>query len=361
MINFTIGPVQMDAETLEIGQHQIPYFRTAEFSALMKENEQMLCRLFDAPCDSKVVFMTGSGTASMEGGVMNCFTNDDRVLVVNGGSFGHRFVELCEIHEIPFTEIKLEYGTPLTAEILQQFDGKQYTGMMLQLCETSTGVLYDMNLVGEFCKRNNIFLFVDAVSGFLADEFSMKKMNVNAAITGSQKALSLPPSMSFTVLDSVAQQRCLKNRVKSMYFNYSDYLRNGERGQTPFTPAVATLIMLNEKLKRIERVGGISAMNKMAKERADYFRGKIKHLPFKSFTAEGCTSNCVTALMPTTAGVNAHRIFEIIKDEYEIWVCPNGGDMAEKVFRVGHIGNITNDEIDRLVEVFDDLVKRKLL
>ena len=83
MINFTIGPVQMDAETLEIGQHQIPYFRTAEFSALMKENEQMLCRLFDAPCDSKVVFMTGSGTASMEGGVMNCFTNDDRVLVVN--------------------------------------------------------------------------------------------------------------------------------------------------------------------------------------------------------------------------------------------------------------------------------------
>ena len=222
--------------------------------------------------------------------------------------------------------------------------------MMLQLCETSTGVLYDMNLVGDFCNRNGIFLFVDAVSGFLADEFSMKRMHVNAAITGSQKALSLPPSMSFTVLDAKAQQRCRDNKVKSMYFDYSDYLKNGERGQTPFTPAVATLIMLNDKLRRIEKNGGILTTNRKIRERAVYFREKIKNLPFRMFTSEESSSNCVTALMPTTKGVSAHKIFEIIIDEYGMWVCPNGGDMAEKVFRVGHIGNITNEEIDRLVE-----------
>ena len=361
MINFTIGPVQMDSETLEIGRQQIPYFRTPEFSALMKENEASLCRLFDAPEGSRAVFMTGSGTASMEGGVMNFFSEGDKVLVVNGGSFGHRFVQLCEIHQIPFTEIKLEYGKPLTKELLYQYDNQGYTGMMLQLCETSTGVLYNMEMIGEFCERNGIFLFVDAVSGFLADEFSMTKMHVNAAITGSQKALSLPPSMSFTVLDSKAQKRCAENKVRSMYFDYCDYLKNGERGQTPFTPAVATLIMLNDILRRIEQSGGIAAMNRVAKDRAAYFREKIRHLPLKMFTAPEDSSNCVTALMPTSEGVNAHRIFEIIKDEYGIWICPNGGDMAEKVFRVGHIGNISNAEIDRLVEVFDDLVKRKLM
>ena len=135
MINFTIGPVQIDSETLEIGRQQIPYFRTPEFSALMKENEVALCKFFDAPKGSRVVFMTGSGTASMEGGVMNFFSVNDKVLVVNGGSFGHRFVQLCEIHQIPFTEIRLEYGKPLTKELLYQFDNKEYTGIMLQLCE----------------------------------------------------------------------------------------------------------------------------------------------------------------------------------------------------------------------------------
>ena len=96
--------------------------------------------------------------------------------------------------------------------------------MVLQLCETSTGVLYDMNMVGDFCKDEGCFLFVDAVSGFLADKISMKNMHINAAITGSQKALALPPSMSFTVMDKEAQARCMTNKVKSMYFNYADYL-----------------------------------------------------------------------------------------------------------------------------------------
>ena len=361
MINFTVGPVQMDEETRKIGMEQIPYFRTPEFSSIMKENEKLLCKFFDAPEASRVIFMTGSGTASMEGGIMNFFTPIDKVLVVNGGSFGHRLVELCEIHEIPFTEIKLEFGTPLTKDILSKYENSGYTGMALQLCETSTGILYDMNMVGDFCKRNGCFLFVDAVSGFLADKISMKEMHINAAITGSQKALALPPSMSFTVMDEEAQKRCNTNKVKSMYFNYTDYLKNGERGQTPFTPAVGTLLQLNEKLKRIEANGGIAAMNKVAADRAQYFRSKIKNLPFKIFTEENSSSNCVTALTPTNPGINAHKIFEIIKDEYGIWICPNGGDMAEKVFRVGHIGSITNEEIDKLVQVFEDLEKRNLI
>ena len=139
------------------------------------------------------------------------------------------------------------------------------------------------------------------------------------------------------------------------------YLKDGERGQTPFTPAVGTLIQLNEKLKRIEETGGIEHQNKIARERAAYFRKAIQGLPLKMFTEEKDSSNCVTALCPTKEGVNAHKIFEIIKDEYGIWICPNAGDMAEKVFRVGHIGSISNEEIDTLISAFKDLVRRGLL
>lgn len=356
MINFTVGPVQMDKETRFIGKLQIPYFRTPEFSEIMIENEKLLCKFFGAPNNSRVVFMTGSGTASMEATIMNCFSSNDNVLVVNGGSFGHRLVELCQIHDIPFTEIKLEYGTTLTREMLNQYENHNYSGMILQLCETSTGVLYDMNMVGQFCKKNNLFLMVDAVSGFLADEFNMSDMNVNVAITGSQKALSLPPSMSFIVMDEVAQKKCSKKKVKSMYFDLSDYLKNGERGQTPFTPAVGTCLMLHEKLERIEKNGGVKVENQKAKDKAAYFRNAIKDLPLKIFTLSDASSNCVTALMPTN-GQSAYDIFTEIKEKFGMWICPNGGDMKDTVFRVGHIGNISKREMDKLIKVLHKVCK----
>ena len=305
--------------------------------------------------------MTGSGTASMEGGIMNFFSQKDKVLVVNGGSFGPRFVELCTIHEIPFTEIKLKYGDPLTKEKLYQYDNQGYTGLIVQQCETSTGILYDLQMIGDFCKKNNCFFFVDSISGFLADRVSMKEMSINAVITGSQKALALPSSMSFTVMDQKALERCISNNVKSLYFNYAVYLKDGERGQTPFTPAVGTIIQLNEKLKRIDKNGGITQINKNAAELAAYFRNKIKNLPFKLFIDEVNASNCVTALEPANKDISAYKIFEIIKDKYKIWICPNGGELKEKVFRVGHIGSITKEEIDELILAFEDLNKQNLI
>ena len=249
ILNFTVGPVMMDDTIRLENAEQIPYFRTSEFSEIMKENEKYLCKYLNAPLNSRAVFMTGSGTSSMEASIMNFFTTKDKVLVVNGGSFGHRFVQLCQIHEIPFTEIHLEYGQKLTKEILEKYNGKDYTGMILQHHETSTGVLYDLNLVGKFCKKNKLFLLVDAISSFMADEINMQKNNINAVIMGSQKAMALPPGLSFIVADEVGVNKINTNNVKSMYFNLKDYLKDGERGQTPFTPAVGTLLLLNTRLK----------------------------------------------------------------------------------------------------------------
>ena len=90
MLNFTVGPVMSSEAICAIGAEQVPYFRTAEFSATMKENEALMTQFTKAPEGSRVVFITGSGTASMEATVMNVFTPADKVLVVNGGSFGHR-------------------------------------------------------------------------------------------------------------------------------------------------------------------------------------------------------------------------------------------------------------------------------
>lgn len=340
-----------------IGAEQVPYFRTAEFSATMKENEALMTQFTKAPEGSRVVFITGSGTASMEATVMNVFTPADKVLVVNGGSFGHRFVQLCEIHDIPHTEIALEMGHKLTAEHLAPYEGQGYTGFLVNLDETSTGVLYDINLISQFCHRNNIFLVVDSISSFLADPFNMQALGVDVMITGSQKALACPPGISIIVLAPQAVERVCSREVKSMYFNLKDALKNGERGQTPFTPAVGILRQINARLKEIEAAGGVETENQRMAALAADFREKIKGLPFTIVSQS--LSNAVTPLHPHN--VSAYDIFLKLKDEYNIWVCPNGGDMADKVFRVGHLGALTPADNTTLVAALTDLHEKGFL
>jgi len=174
MLNFTVGPVMSSEAILAIGAEQVPYFRTAEFSETMLDNERLVRKFAKASDDSRVLFMTCSSTGSMEAVVMNCFTKEDKLLVVNGGSFGARFAQICEIHDIPHTEIKLKSGQKLTNEKLYEYDGQNYTGLLVNVDETSTGVLYDTKMLGAFCKKNHMFFVCDCVSSFLADPFEME-------------------------------------------------------------------------------------------------------------------------------------------------------------------------------------------
>lgn len=340
-----------------IGAEQVPYFRTPEFSEVLFENERLVNKFAKAGDNARVVFITGSGTASMEASVMNVFTPQDKVLVVNGGSFGHRFVQICQIHDIPYTEIKPGFGHDVTAEMLAPFENQGYTGFLVNLDETSTGVLYDIQLISDFCKRNNIFLVVDSISSFLCDPFDMKALDVQVMITGSQKALACPPGISLIVLSEKAVERVYNNKVKSLYFDLKDALKNGERGQTPFTCAVGILRQINMRLKEIEAAGGVEFENKRIASQAQDFRDKIKGMPFE--IVSDSLPNAVTPLHPTTA--TAYDIFTILKDEYQIWICPNGGDLKDKVFRVGHIGALTHDDNTTLVNAFKDLQRRGII
>ncbi len=360
MLNFTIGPVMSGEKVREIGAEQVPYFRTPEFSAVMLENEALVKRFAGAEENARVCFMTGSGTASMEAAVINVFTEKDRVLVIDGGSFGHRFVELLEIYEIPHTVIKPEFGKGVSGEQLAEYDGKGYTGFLVNLDETSVGVLYDIRLISDFCKRNGIFLVVDSISSFLCDPFNMKELDVQVMITGSQKALACPPGISLIVLSEKAVERVYANKPKTMYLDLKLALVNGERGQTPFTPAVGTLRQINVRLKEIEAAGGVESEIARIGGLAEYFRSRIKELdlPFRLVSAS--LPNAVTSLSPTN-GKSANDIFITLKDEYNIWVCPNGGELKDTVFRVGHIGALEKSDYDTLLNALLDMRTRGLL
>ena len=354
MINFTVGPVQSSEDVRAIGAEQVPYFRTSEFSELMFENEALVKKFAKASDDSRVVFITGSGSAGMETAVMNTLTPQDKAIVVNGGSFGERFVELLTLHEIPFTEIKLEPGKALRPEHLADLDGHGYTAFLVNKHETSTGVHYDMDLISGFCKKNNMFLIVDCISTFLADPFDMEALGADVMITGSQKALACPPGISVMALSPRALKRIENTQCKCQYLDLKLALKNAERGQTPWTPAVGILRQINVRLKEIDANGGVEGEIARTADLANYFREQIKNLPFEIVSES--LSNAVTPLHPTTA--SAYDLFIKIKDEYGMWICPNGGSMKDTVFRVGHIGALTKADYDQLVAAFRDLQQK---
>ena len=351
MLNFTVGPVQSAECVKRIGAEDCPYFRTQEFSDVMLESERLTKKLAKAPDDARVVFLTTSGTGGMEAAVMNVLTPQDRALIVNGGSFGHRFCDLCRLHDIPYDEIKLEVGEQLEPTHLVPFrqcagDSRRYTAFLVNKHETSTGVHFDMGLISEFCRENGLLLIVDNISSFLADEFDMAALGADVMIAGSQKALACPPGVSLLVLSGRAQDRVAKSQAKCMYLDLKDALKNQERGQTPFTPAVGTLLQINARLREIDAAGGVSSEVARARTLAEDFRSKISDLPLEVIS-EGM-SNAVTPLHPTN-GMSASEIFLKLKDEYGIWVCPNGGELKDRVFRVGHIGALTLDDNAKLL------------
>ncbi len=348
---FTPGPVKMSKEILEIGAKQTPYFRNSEFSKVTLFCESSILKMLNAPDESRVIFLTASGTAGLESVVMNLLDKDDSALVVNGGGFGERFVEICDVHSVPHFDFKVK-DTNLS-DIDKLAPKESFNTLIVNAHETSVGHLYDLNSLGEYCKKNDLLHIVDAISMFVTDPIDMQKHNIDTVIISSQKGLALPPGLTMVVLNKKAQQK-LKD-IKSLYFNFKNYLKDGLRGQTPYTPAVTIMLQLEARLKQIENEGGINISIKKAKDIAEYFRQKIKPLPLKEYSEY--MPNAMTTLTPLDAK-SAFEIVTDLEDRYRVMVCPNGGDLKDKIFRVSHMGDMDKAYVDILIDALFDYYKR---
>ncbi|WP_406536014.1 pyridoxal-phosphate-dependent aminotransferase family protein [Methanobrevibacter sp.] len=339
-------------ETLIIGGKQVPYFRNDEFSQVVFSATSRLKQLlFNS--NGEILLFTCSGTGAMEATIMNCFTEEDNLIVIDGGSFGHRFAQMCEVHEIPHKSVKLNWGDTLTKEMIEDIIGdEKFTGFLVNLDETSNGQLYDIKMISEVCKEHDLLLVVDAISAFLADEVNMDKYNIDAVILSSQKALSLAPGLSIIALSDKMLKRVENIDSKSVYFDFKNYLKNGERGQTPFTPAVRVIIELDAILKYFEQKG-IDNIIRETNELATYFRKRIKEigLDYPDYPL----SNAVTpVIFPNN---NAEEVYYKLIEQYGFTVNPNGNNFVKSMFRVSHVGNHTIDDVEKLICAIENIIE----
>ena len=339
---FTVGPITMRESVLQEGAKQPPYFRDPSYGEMAKTIIVDLLALLRAPEGSQLATLTASGTAGMEAAVINLFDEHSKVLVIDGGSFGRRFVEICEGYGIPHEVVKIAPGTDLKREHLEPYG--DFDGLLVNMHETSTGQLYDIAMLGQLCAERDALLVCDVISSFLADPYDMGAMGANVSVLSTNKGLGLAPGLALVALDSKAASRL--KRPKSLYFRLEDYLVNAKRGQTPYTPAISVMLQLRKRLDEIKAAGGYDAVVAQVRAQAMDFREKSKRLGLGTFPET--PSNYMTTLVLEEG--QGEALYQRMRDEFGIYINPATWGFEKPVCKICHAGDISADDNTVLVD-----------
>ena len=332
-------PGIIDSDILKIGAEQIPYMRTKEFGDMNKESEELLLK-FIGCAGGRTIIYTGSGTGAMSAVVENYVSTKNKAIVIDGGTFGHRWSQLCDYYGCHHVDIVLEFGKDIDYDELEAKISEERPDVLLcQHHETSSGQLYDLFRLSTVCQRFGVSLVVDVVSSFLAEELDMNKLGIDICITSTQKGLNIPPGLSIIFLNKRLNDYQFHNN--GFYWDFSENLRNLTRGQTPYSPATTLYMMLNKRLHQIESQGVASVINKVH-ERAHFFRTLCKRYSWNIVA-----SNPSYAISGFDVNRNGDIIFRKMIEMYNTFIMPGS---KPGFFRVSHMGIQSEDDLRTLAE-----------
>lgn len=340
-----VFPGNLDPQIAAIGAAPIPYMRTDEFSAVNKESEQMLLRLIHCTGGRTIIY-TGSGTGAMSAVVENYVITKKKAIVIDGGSFGHRWWDLCNyygveaIHyEVPFAK-EIDYG-----DLERRMDAERPDVFLCQHHETSSGQLFDLKRIGAICRKYGTSLVVDVISSFLCEPLSMDEYGIDICITSTQKGLNIPPGLSILFFSKALDGYPFAR--KGYYWDFETNFSNLRRGQTPFSPATTLYLQLHARLKQLTAEGGEEKNIADVRHRSEVFRA-LCHRYGWDIPAE-TPSRAITGFQ--TADKD-RRIFRGLIDRYETFIMPGS---VPGFYRVSHMGLQTDAELEELARRIHEL------
>ena len=253
--NFAPGPTPVPPEVTARMSQPILTHRSADFSNLLHDVTDGLPYIFQTKND--VLTLTASGSGAMESGIVNLLSPGDRAVAIVGGKFGGRWVELCGVYGIELDIINVPWGDAVNPDTVDEVLSKRsdYKALLATHSETSTGVLHDIQSLGRIARSHDVLFVVDAISGLGANDLKTDGWDVDMVVTGSQKALMLPPGLSFVSLSERAWEATKRSSSPKYYLSFERAKGALEKGLTPYTPAVSLLMGLSEILNRIRSIG----------------------------------------------------------------------------------------------------------
>jgi len=340
----TPGPTPIPPQVAEAQAKPIIHHRTPQFQAVLKEVNEGLKYVFQTAND--VFILVSSGTGAMEASVVNLLSPGDTAITVQGGKFGERWTEICSSYGINTEIIDVEWGKAVEPKEIEKRlkANPKIKAVFTTLCETSTGVVNDIEAIGKVIKDTDAVLVVDAISGLGAIDLKTDAWFCDVVVSGSQKGLMLPPGLGFISVSLKAWKLRESSKCPKYYFDLKVAKKALAQTDTPFTPAITLIIALAESLKIIKQ-DGLENVFLRHKKMADATRAAIKALGLELF-APLAYSDVVTAVKVPPV-IDGEKLVKTMRDTFGVTIAGGQSELKGKVFRIAHMGYI--EEFDIIV------------
>jgi len=339
----TPGPSPVPEETLLELARPVPYHRTSEMRQLLAEVTQDLQYVFQTK--SPVLTLTSSGTGGMEAALVNCVPPRGKVICLIAGRFGERWRNIGKVYGAEAISITAPQGQAVSPEQLAQALAQHPDAVAVSctLSETSTGVAHDVAAFGKLVAKTPAVLLVDAISALAAMECRTDDWYIDACVTGSQKALMLPPGLAFVSVSPKAWDLIDRNpERRTFYFDLKKARKDLEQNETPYTPAHTLLMGLRVSLKKI-RAEGIENIWKRQARTAAAARAGFRGMGLELFAARPADSVTV-AKVPD--GIDGSALLGKLEKQYGLKLAGGQDNLKGKIIRLAHMGYI--DQFDVL-------------
>jgi aspartate aminotransferase-like enzyme len=345
------GPVKVAPRVLRAMSKPMISHRSAEFGAIYDECRDLLKKFFDTR--NEIVVMTGSGTVGMDAAVAGLVDREDTILTVSNGKFGERFTEIGERYGNT-KPIVFDWGDPISLENVEaaMADGVKAVAMVHN--ETSVGLTNPAAEIGKMARKYDTVFIVDGISSIGGNEFRTDEWDIDLAITGSQKALAVPPGLAMVSVSPRAEERFLEKSA-SYYADLKSHVKSARKKptQTPYTPAVPLFYALQEALQMAEEEGFESRRMRTATQ-AKAVRAAAEALDIELFpkvNEHSHYSNTVTA-MKMPQGVTDEKLRGGMKKQ---GVIVSGGQekLKGKIFRIGTMGVCSQGDVLRTIQTLE--------
>jgi aspartate aminotransferase-like enzyme len=339
----TPGPTPVPEETLLDLARPVFFHRSPQFRQILAEVIEDLQYVF---CTRNPVLpLTASGTGGMEAAIANCFAPGSKVICCIAGRWGERWRNLCKAFGLESINVTCPYGQSVQPEQLAQAL-KQHpdaAGVCATLSETATGARGDVQAFGKLAAATPAVFLVDAISGLGVVECRTDDWHVDVCVTGSQKALMLPPGLAFVSVSPKAWQKIEQNPVgRVFYFDLKKYRDKLKESDTPYTPANTLIRALRVSLKRL-RAEGIENVWKRHARVAAAARAGMQALGLELFAAEP-TDGLTVANVPE--GIDGAALLSKLEKQYGLRLAGGQDTLKGKIIRLAHMGYI--DQFDVL-------------
>lgn len=349
---FIPGPVEVDREVLQQMSQPVIGHRTSDYSVLHERATSKLKTLMQT--HNPVLISTSSGTGLMEMAVRS--TTETRLIVFSIGAFGNRWFEIAKGNGIAADKHELEWGDGLTPDIVESYlKTGAYDVAALTHNETSTGVMNHLDTLSEvFALYPDVLWCVDAVSSLGGVKIEVDKLGIDICLSSSQKALGLPPGLSFASISQKAIGKAGRKKDRGYYFDMLLLLKYlQEKGhQYPSTPSVSHMFALDFQLDRI-LAEGLENRYDRHRNLASRVRQWAKDR-FELFAREEYASDTVTCIQ-NNGNILVSKLVEKVAQKGYL-ISGGYGPLKQDTFRIAHMGDVQEKEISELLETIDEIL-----